>query len=406
MDEVQARIDSGKARVYTAAEFKELVRAGNRPGLDGVDVVTCGTLGVMSGTMAVFNIPAAAPGAFSRADSITLNGVPGSVGPCPNESLGLVDCIVNGTARRDASYGGGHLFRDLVAGKPVHVVVHADGKVFERDVTLREIPFARMILTRGAFRNYTCFANGSDSDYHTIFSGPLPMRGGMSEASVSGGGEINPIQNDPGLDYLRPGAMVLLNGAPGMVLGTGTRSSAEKPNLSIQADMHLMRADYMGGFRTSEGPECLTSVAAAMPVTDAASLDRVSILDEDVPLPLADVRDRKAVAEGRYSEVWRGTDRDISVDLGECLHCPECGADANCPVGARPSEGIDASLCIQCGMCVGTCVGHVFSADLGKVRFWSGDVPITVRQSSRAIAERICEDLKDRVSAGDWKLRC
>lgn len=157
VDEIQRRISERRARVYTASEFKAMVRDGRRPALEDVDVVTCGTMGVMSGTMAVLSIPVADPGTFKRADSIAINGVPGTVGPCPNESLGLVDCVVYGTARRDARYGGGHMFRDLVAGETVTVEAGSGSRTFESRVTLEEAPFARMILTRGAFRNYTGF---------------------------------------------------------------------------------------------------------------------------------------------------------------------------------------------------------------------------------------------------------
>ncbi len=405
IDEVQRRISSGTAKVYTASEFKEMVRSGGRPTADDVDVVTCGTMGVMSGTMAILSVPVAGPGEFKRAETITLNGVPGTVGPCPNESLGLVDCIVYGTSHRDMGYGGGHLFRDIVAGMPVEAVVTAEGRTIRRTVTIGDIPFARMVTTRGAFRNYTCFVNGSDTPFSTIFSGPEPLAPGLSEASVSGCGEINPIQNDPGLDYLRPGASVLLNGAPGMVIGTGTRSTPEKPNLSMAADMHMMSPEFMGGFRTSAGPECLTSVAAAIPVLDDRSLEGVSVLDEDVALPLADVRDRVPVHTDSYASVWGG-DPSVAEDRSRCQGCPECAADRSCPTDAHPSSGIDPGRCLSCGLCAASCVGGVFSVDAGSVDFGGKRVPIAVRQSSRFKAERLCSALKADVQAGRWFLRC
>ena len=368
VDEIQRRISERRARVYTASEFKAMVRDGRRPVLEDVDVVTCGTMGVMSGTMAVLSIPVADPGTFKRADSITINGVPGTVGPCPNESLGLVDCVVYGTARRDARYGGGHMFRDLVAGETV--------------------------------------TNGSDDPFTTIFSGPRPMASGFLEASVSGCGEINPIQNDPGLDYLRAGASVLLNGAPGMVIGTGTRSTPGKPNLSVAADMKGMSSEYMGGFVTSEGPECITSVATAIPVTDGRALEGVSVLDEEVELPLADVRDRKPVHSDTYASVWGGTDLSVTADLSKCLNCTSCRADEFCPCDASPSGGIDPVRCMSCGLCVRTCVGNVFSCDTGSLDFGGRPIPIAVRQSSRFKAERLCSEVKALVESGDWFLRC
>ncbi len=406
IDEIQDKIGKKRAKVYTASEFKEMVRSGSRPDPDDVDIVTCGTFGVMSGTMAVFTIPVAPAGTFKRADAITLNGVPGIVGPCPNESLGLVDCIVYGPSRRDMSYGGGHLFRDIVEGKPIDVAAVSGGVTYRNRVTLSSMPFARMILTRGSFKNYTCFVNGSSEPFCTIFSGPEPLKGGLSEASVSGCGEINPLQNDPHMDYLRPGSAVLLNGAPGMVIGTGTRSTPDKPNLSVEADMHMMRPEYMGGFRTSEGPECLTSVAAAIPMTGAHALELASVLDEDVKLPLAEVSDRKPVHETDYGSVWRGGDLAVSADMTRCLHCEVCRADALCPTDAAPSSGADPSRCMSCGICVNSCPGKVFSAELGSVPYGGRTVPISVRQSSRSIAEKICADLKSKVENGNWNLRC
>lgn len=405
VEEIQQRIDSREARVYTASEFKRMIRSDPGFRAEEADVVTCGTFGVMSGTMAVLTVPVAEAGSFKRADSIALNGVPGNVGPCPNESLGLVDCIVYGTAHRDMSYGGGHLFKDMVAGKEIDVEVQSEGRTFKTRRTLSEIPFARMILTRGAFKNYTCFVNGSDDGYDTIFSGPAPLGGGCSEASVSGCGEINPLQNDPGMRYLRPGSAALLNGAPAMILGCGTRSSPQKPNLSIEADMHRMDPDLMGGFRTSAGPECLASVGAAIPMTSDEAVADASVLDEDTPMPLADVRDRVPVSSGVYASVWRGTDIRIRADPERCLGCTECSADAMCPVDAKPSGFKGDGGCMSCGLCVRTCKGGAFEAELGTVRFGDADVPIAVRQSSRDKAETVCEQLKTAVEEGRWKLR-
>lgn len=403
ISDVQERIDTKKARVYTASEFKAMVRNGGRPTTKDVDVITCGTMGIMSGTMAVMTVPVTGPGVFKRADSIRMNGVPGTVGPCPNESLGIVDCILYGTSRRDHGYGGGHLFRDLVAGKPVDVEVVSEGETYVSKITLGAMPFARMILTRGAFKNYTCFVNGSENGTRTIFSGPEPLGCGLSEASVSGCGAINPIQNDPELRYLRPGASVMLNGAPGMIIGTGTRSTADKPNLSITADMHSMRADFIGGFRTSEGPECLTSVAAAIPILDDAMLDDASVLDEDVTLPIADVADRIPVSNDDYGSVW-GDGAAISRDMTKCLHCSDCPADSSCPTDAFPSGEWNMAKCISCGFCISRCRGKVFVAHMGSVDFNGNEVPIVIRQSSREKAEELCDLLKTKIMEGKWRM--
>ena len=402
IEDIERKIGDGSAVVMTASELKSAIRGGEHP---EPDVVTCGTFGVMSGTMAILSIPVCGPDVFRRADSITINGVPATPGPCPNESLGLVDCVVYGTSHRDDRYGGGHLFRDLVAGLPVEVRVMSDGACHASTVTLSDMGTARMVLTRGAFMNYTGFVNPDRDVRTTIFSGPAGMPGGLSCAAVSGCGEINPLQNDPGMRHVRTGTPAMVNGARGMVIGTGTRSTPSKPNLSVTADMKGMDPTMMGGFVTSAGPECLTSVAVAIPVTDRETMEDLGITDDAVPLPLADVRDRVPVDADAYSSVWRGTWMcDISC-MDDCSACAICAADAACPVDAKPSTRCgENTRCMRCGICASACVRKRFDANLGYITFKGTEVPIGIRQSDRVRGEELCLRLKRLVAEGEWKL--
>jgi putative methanogenesis marker 16 metalloprotein len=277
--------------------------------------------------------------------------------------------------------------------------------VFKKTLTLDDFAFARIIITRGGFKNYTAFANPSDSVYTTIFSDTLGLAGNLTEASVSGCGEINPLENDHASRFIRNGATILINGAVGTVMGPGTRSSESKPNLSAFADMKGMDARMMGGFRTSRGPECLTSLATAIPVADLEALEAVSILDEDTVLPIADVHDRKPLFKGRYSQIWKGDNLDVTSDLDSCLHCGTCVADELCPLGASPSSGTEGNvLCMNCGLCVSTCVGGIFECDLGSIDYGGTNVPIKVRQSDRRRGEELCVRVKRLVEEGKWNL--
>ena len=124
------------------------------------------------------------------------------------------------------------------------------------------MPYARIYGCRHAFKNYSAFVNPGDTPVNTIFHarGFEPHCRG---ATFSGCGQINPLKNDPLLESIGIGTRILLNGAEGFVLGTGTRSTRERPNLSGFADMHQMSPEYMGGFATSAGPECICSWACA-----------------------------------------------------------------------------------------------------------------------------------------------
>jgi putative methanogenesis marker 16 metalloprotein len=299
-----------------------------------VDVVTTGTFGVMSGTMAVMMVPVAEKCSFEKADSIWLNGVPAQPGPCPNERLGVVDLIINGTSHADDRYGGGHLFRDLVKGKEIDVFVEAHGRTYENRVTLEDIDFARIITTRLAFKNYHALINPTATTISTIFS-VTGLTGPFTETSVSGCGEINPLQNDPSHRIIGIGTRVLLNGAPGYIMGKGTRSSPDKPNVSAFADMRRIDPDMMGGMKTSHGPECLTSLAVPIPVLDEEIILGLKILDRDVPLPVSDINGRAAHTKVNYGHIWEGTDKVIRVDKDRCLNHPDCPAMRTCPTGSN-----------------------------------------------------------------------
>ena len=403
--EINNRIRSGEATVIPAPEFKKRIRDGETFTVEDVDVVTCGTFGVMSGTYAVLTVPVAPPGTFRKASSLFLNGVPAYPGPCPNERLGLIDCIVYGTAHRDDHYGGGHLFADLAAGKTIEIEAEADGRRYTNDITLSDCGFAKLHTTRSAFKNYTAFLRREEGVLETIFS-VTGLHGSCREISVSGCGEVNPLQNDPSLRSLAPGTPVLVNGVNGIITGTGTRSTAERPNLACSADINGMDPLMMGGFITSDGPECLTSVAAAIPVLDTVSLESLMVLDEEIPLPVADISNRQPIGESDYGRIWRGTDRGVRIHPKRCQDCTPCTARSICPAEAI-GEGhtIDYSLCLACGACASVCEKRVFSINLGTLDIFGNEIPVTLRQSDRTRAERLCRHLADRIREGCFFLR-
>ena len=194
--EILALIERGEAVVMTSQEVSRLVETGEKAALAEVDVVTTATRAVMSGTYAVLSFPVARPGAFLRAKRVFINDIAASVGPCPNENLGVLDVIVFGTAHSQSrpDYGGGHLFRDLVERKKALVEVETDeGKLLSAEVGLDEMPHARIYGVRHAFKNYSAFVNPGEKPVNTIFHarGFEPHCQG---ATFSGCGEINPCK--------------------------------------------------------------------------------------------------------------------------------------------------------------------------------------------------------------------
>ena len=410
LSEIRAKVDRGEAVVLTAREVGEILDGGEALNLEDVDVITCATRAVMSGTYAVLSFSVAPPGTFRRVAAVWLNGVPATVGPCPNERLGVLDLIVIGTAasREESRYGAGHLFRDLVEGEEVRVEVETEGGGdLDLDLSLADMPTARLFGTRHAFRNYSAFVNPGEERVATIFHATTfdPCWRG---ASVSGCGRINPLENDPLLETVGVGTRVLINGAEGFVLGRGTRSSPDRPNLSGYADMHGMDPEYMGGFGTSAGPECISSWAVPIPVLREGILERMASPEGSIPLPVVDVASRQELGRATYADVWEGVDLEVSFDPGACKRCTACRPEAICPTGAIAFRNflptLDRRRCFNCGLCATSCSGDVFRARLGSLRFAGREVPIVVRQSDRLRAERLAEELKGRILEGSFRM--
>jgi putative methanogenesis marker 16 metalloprotein len=410
VEDIKRSIKSGKATVLTQQEISEMVEEKGEIGLKDVDVVTTATRAIMSGTYAVLSFPLAAPGSFIRASSARINGVPAYPGPCPNERLGIIDLMVYGTAHsiRQPDYGGGHLLRELVEGKDVLVEVLAEnGDLLEKDICLDEIPYARIFSTRNAFKNYVAFVNPKGLPLKTIFS-RLEFPPHFAAATVSGCGQINPIKNDPHLETIGIGTRILINGAQGFVMGTGTRSMPTRPNLLGLADMRHMDPEYMGGFATSAGPECIGSWAVPIPVLNESILRSILLQDRNIPLTIMDVNVRQKIGKSTYGDVWDSVDLEVQFDPERCKGCTRCTAAPACPMNAISIEDgrvlRDKTKCFNCGLCVSQCSGGAFQGRLGAIRLGERTIPIQLRQSDRARAMGLAKRLKEEILNGSFRI--
>jgi uncharacterized protein (DUF39 family) len=222
---INARIEAGQAKVVTAAEL-------GRTTSQDVDVVTLAYQTPISGSSAMLVVPVAERGVFTRAERIWLNGIQGFPGPAPNERLGLVDTLVFADQKSkdpEASFSGSDLLLELIEKKKIEVeCLSVEGDTYQSEFTIEQVQFARMY----------------------VYDSPLPTSG--SEAFFG---------------TIRAGSRVLLNKAQGTVIGCGTRSSPERPSLSLTAEMFDMDSALLGG----NGILC-NSVALAVPVLDQAML--------------------------------------------------------------------------------------------------------------------------------------
>jgi putative methanogenesis marker 16 metalloprotein len=422
ISEINEKLQKGKAVVMTAMEFKKEVRSGYKFKVSDVDVVTTGTRGVMSGTSAMLVIPLGEKGRSARAERLFLNGVP-CIPVCnPEEDSELVDAVIYGTTEswdHHGRYGGGHVLRDLVEGREVEVeCLTTEGRTVYSRITLEQIKFARLYNFRNDFQNYVAFSNIRNIKSYrlnpaSIFScRPIPLLKGIT---ASGSGELNPLENDPHRTVLKSGMKILLNGSPGVIIGYGTRSTPAKKALFVAGDMFSMDPQYMGGFKTSYGVEVTNGIAVPFPITDEKTLDGLSrCLDENIPLPVADLADRTALRNLTYADIWAGAKLEVEFDPDRCICCSfQCPAEYYCPMGAISwkDKRIDEDLCVACGACTANCMGGAFKGkgdlprgSLGSVSIFDRNVPIIFRQSNRYRAERIATYLKELMERGDFLL--
>ncbi|MCK9152204.1 methanogenesis marker 16 metalloprotein [Methanobacterium alcaliphilum] len=408
--EINQKIADGEATVLTAEEVTQRVMDGRAPTLEDVDVVTTGTCGIMSGTAAILHLKAGEPGSFKKAKKIYLNGVPGFPGPCPNEWLGSVDLMIYGTAHsiHDSDYGGGFLFKDMLAGREIEIEVESiHGEIIKSTTNLNEMGTARMIGTRMAFKNYTAFVNPDPEPVSSIFHA-IDMDGPFEGLSFSGCGEINPLQNDPQMKTLCRGTKILLNGAEGFIIDNGTRSNLEKPNLMLTADMHEMDSHYLGGFRTAAGPEIYDSVAIAIPITSQEVLENTFIKNSDISLPVADIKGRHLpLTNTNYGEMWNGSDERPSYHCDKCMDCATCLVRERCPTLAF-THNLNTRKCFGCGMCAYSCPHGAFVMKTGyvelEVDLGEFEVPIACRQSDLKRAREITDELTNKIKKGKFSI--
>lgn len=384
--------------VRTASEFKELLRAGDHESVTTTDVITCATMGVMDSVTARFSIrlPCETPSGF--VDSVTMNGL--SIVPDMNRD-GILDCMVLGETERDDGYGTGHLYRDLVSGKDVRMSLTMDDTEYSTNITIDDMVKAEMRVIYDASTALRCYVNDRPERRACFFSGPKGLEGDMSQCSIVGCGEIEPLFNHSGRTRLRVGDPVLLNGAVGKVIRASTTDSDDVPFVEVVADMHGMDPRYMGGFSGPRGPIPVISIATSIQVDHEDDNRELYVSDMGVPLPISH-RDGLVTRHwSSYGDIWPRSS-DIVFDSARCMDCEMCDADTYCPMGAFPSSGPDMDLCLSCGSCISNCRGKAFSGKLGHVSFEGKNVPVSIRLSSRKKAEELCVILKGRIVDGTF----
>lgn len=410
LSEIKKKIHIDNANVLIAQEFVSRVEKGEEIKFEDIVVITTATKGLMSGIMGVFSFRLALPKTLRKFTEISLNGISAFSGPCPNEYLGIADLIVYGTAQSHSreNYCGGSLFRELVEGEPISIhAKSSEGNIIDIDLTLEEMQYAKLMGTLQAIKNYNAMLNCETYQVDTIFS-CLPFEPNKSELTFSGCGALNPFQNDLYFRTFGVGSPLLVNGARGYLMGPGTRNYIAKPNMMTIAPMDQMKPEYLGAFKTSYGLKPICSIAVPIPILTNKIFDAIVKSDRDVKLTILCLVGREKVGEITYADVW-DNNFVMKFNTEACKQGYKCKVIDKCPTNAFIiMEGlisaIDRSRCFNCGNCVRLCP-DAFSLDLKSVQYEGSEIPVVLRQSDRAGAIMLAEELKQQILNEEFQLK-
>jgi uncharacterized protein (DUF39 family) len=248
VSEINRKILAGEARVHTEMELRDHLESGVDLTTLDVDVITMAFHSSMAKTAAMLLVPVTGRGVFTRAEEIRLNGVTGYPGPAPNERLGVVDTLIFADQVCDLDEAGdkaARLFADMLNNAEISVeCVSVEGGTYTSSFSLQTLQFARMVT------------------YNTS----IPL------SRVNSGSD--PLGANMHLGTLRVGSKVLLNKAPGIVVGCGTRDPST--SLSLSADMFEMDPTCLGEVSGEPGPPITHSVALAIPVVNTSVVESVA----------------------------------------------------------------------------------------------------------------------------------
>ncbi len=327
--EINEKIRKGQAVVVTAEEMVGIVRKkGTARAAKEVDVVTTGTFAPMCSSGAFINFGHASPPI--KAAKVWLNNVPAYGG------LAAVDIYIGATEPTvddplnkihpgTFEYGGGHVIHDLVSGKPVHLRAEGYGtdcypnRQFEKNFSLKDLPYAVLCNPRNAYQNYNCAVNVSKKTIYTYMG---TLKPNLGNANYSTSGQLSPLLNDPYYRTLGLGTRIFLGGAQGFITWHGTQHKADAPRLDngtprtpagtlmLMGDLKEMSPRWlMGASILGYGCSLVVGVGIPIPILDEEMAFFTGVSDEDIFTPVKDYSftQQAPICEVNYAELRSGT---------------------------------------------------------------------------------------------------
>ena len=324
MASLQQRQQHGDLRVLTAADYRALVaQVGLEQAFAQTDVVAAADAGFCDqGSLALSLGPSDPP---IRLREVEVAGVAGLV--CG--SSGELQLPLGGGLADPGRGSGAQVVTALLAGQ--HVALSALGEPtrmqprleLSGSVTLAQLAGARLLLQRAIVENGIVAVSSAEGLLQTAY-GPLlgPLASGLY--SAAGPGSIGLAM--PGLSQLGPGSPVLVGGAVGWVVGSG---SGHNPAVARSASGHALgpgataavmvdladvpAAGLRSCFLAGHGAALLVPIAAPVPLLTLQQAAQAAAGAAELEAPVLDLavprRVKPRLASASYEALLAGSIR-------------------------------------------------------------------------------------------------
>lgn len=298
--ELRARQASGNLRVRASADFRRLVRSeGLAEAYAATDVVVAANAEFTDQASLVLNLGPADPPIRMREPSL------GAVAALAGGGGGELVLPIGGGRAEPQRRGGAQVLAALLAGGSVELSTGGEATPLQprRDLHLRlsleRIGGGRLLLHRGIVENGLVAVSSAEGVLRSPY-GPLLGPYGNALYTCSGADSIGLAM--PGLSLLGPGSPVLVGGAIGWVIGSGSGhhpgarrlpgGQARTPGAvaALSVDLHELQPEWVRAcWFEGHGSALLVAMAAPIPLINGEVALQASIDDDALEAPVLDV---------------------------------------------------------------------------------------------------------------------